>query len=268
MVAVNATNASKVGGFIPSGVEGLIIQALIIITVAVAVYLLLDYVFDKIVKAFVKITRKGDVENARFIFRIILIVTILSAIAYIYGQYLIVGALLIIVAIILVIGMKPIIEEYFTGKMIKLVRDYSLDIGDHVDIMGIKGYVIKQTSLGVIIRSSRNELVYIPYTLIMKNVVKRVPPTEGIEVRIPFKIPRDDSLIEDIRDELLSYMEDLGLEDPHVDVAAIEDRYIELIARGTYKDLRTIDDVKYAVLNKVLELTLKYERRRGNHERP
>jgi small-conductance mechanosensitive channel len=256
---------AEISSFIPNWIWSAIEKALILIVAAILVYLLLDYVFDKIVKAFVKIARKGDVENARFIFRIILIVTILSAIAYVYRQYLIVGALLIIVAIILVIGMRPIIEEYFTGKIGRLVRDFTLDVGDHVEIMGIKGYVIKQTPLGLVIRSARNELVYVPYTLIMKNVIKRVPPTEGIEIRIPFKVPRDDSLIEDLRAELKGYMEQLGIEDPRVDVAAIEDDYIELIARGAYKDLRTVDEVRYSLLDRVLKLMPKIERRYGNN---
>ncbi|WP_252901758.1 hypothetical protein [Vulcanisaeta sp. JCM 14467] len=53
---------------------------MIVIVVAVAIYFVLDYVFDKLVRAFVKLSRKGDVENAKFIFRMMLIVTILSAI--------------------------------------------------------------------------------------------------------------------------------------------------------------------------------------------
>ncbi|MGC8542715.1 MAG: mechanosensitive ion channel domain-containing protein [Vulcanisaeta sp.] len=256
--------SGSVSGLVPGWVLGTIENVVIAIVIAVAVYLLLDYVFDKIVRAFVKISRKGDVENARFIFRIILIVTILSAIAYVYRQYLIVGALLIVVAVILVIGTRPIIEEYFTGKIGRLVRDYSLDVGDHVEVMGIKGYVIKQTSLGLIIRSPRNELIYVPYTLVMKNVIRKVPPTEGIEVRIPFKVPKDGLLVDDLRKELTDYMEELGIEDPHVDVAAIEERYLELIARGTYKDLRTIDDVKYSILNKAFELSMELSRRYGN----
>ncbi len=258
MVEINVGNA---GGGVSILVPGWVWYAVIVVVISVAMYFVLDYVFDKLVRAVVKLSRKGDVENARFIFRIMLVVTILSAIAYAFRQYLIVGSLLIIVAVILVIGTRPIIEEYFTGKLSRLVKDYSLDVGDHVEVMGIKGYVIKQTSLGLIIRSSRNELIYVPYTLVLKNVIRKVPPAEGIEVRIPFKMPKDGLLIGDLRKELNDYMEELGIEDPHVDVAAIEDKYVELIARGTYKDLRTIDDVKYSVLNKAFELSMELGKR-------
>ena len=264
IITVTSTNgtgviskATGVGSFIPSWVW----SALIVIVVAVAIYFVLDYVFDKLVRAFVKLSRKGDVENAKFIFRLLLIVTILSAIAYVYQQYLIVGTLLVIFAVILILGTRPIIEEYFTGKFARLIKDYSLDVGDHVEVMGIKGYIIKQSSMGLIIRSSRNELIYVPYTLVLKNVIRKVPPTEGIEVRIPFKVPKDGLLIDDLRKELTDYMEELGIEDPHVDVAAIEDRYVELIARGSYKDLRTIDDVRYSVLNKAFELSMELGKR-------
>ncbi|MFB6469967.1 MAG: mechanosensitive ion channel domain-containing protein [Vulcanisaeta sp. AZ3] len=256
----------EINGLIPGGILYSIETALIVIITAIAIYFLLDYVFGRIIKVFIKLSRKGDVENARFIFRIILAVIILSAIAYVYGQYLIVGALLIIVAVILIIGMRPIIEEYFTGKISRLIRDYSLDIGDHVEVMGIKGYVIKQTSLGLVIRNSRNELIYVPYTLLMKNMIRKVSPTEGIEVRIPFKVPKDGVLIDDLREELNEYMKDQGIEDPHVDIAAIEDKYVELIARGIYKDLRTIDDVKYSILNKAFELFAKNKERYGSVE--
>ncbi len=259
--AVNVSNigsgVSRVGGLVPTWVW----DTIVVIVVAVAIYFVLDYVFDKLVRAVVKLSRKGDVENARFIFRIMLIVTILSAIAYVYKQYLIVGSLLIVVAVILILGTRPIIEEYFTGKLSRLIKDYSLDVGDHVEVMGIKGYIIKQTSMGFIVRSSRNELIYVPYTLVLKNVIRKVPPAEGIEVRIPFKAPKDGLLIDDLRKELTDYMEELGIEDPHVDVAAIEDKYVELMARGTYKDLRTIDDVRYSILNKAFELSMELSKR-------
>lgn len=258
---INASNPGNIG----SGVSGLVPSwvwtAIIVLVAAVAIYFVLDYAFDKLVRAFVKLSRKGDVENAKFIFRMMLVVTILSAIAYVYQQYLIVGTLLVVFAVILILGTRPIIEEYFTGKITRLIKDYSLDVGDHVEVMGIKGYIIKQSSIGLIIRSSRNELIYVPYTLILKNVIRKVPPTEGIEIRIPFKVPKNELLIEDLRKDLTDYMEELGIEDPHVDVAAIEDRFVELMARGIYKDLRTIDDVKYSILNKAFELSMELRRR-------
>lgn len=236
-------------------------QALLTALISIALFLILDFVFDKMMKALVKISRKGDVENAKFIFRLILIVVILSAIAYIYQQYILVAALLIIFGVILIVGTKPIIEEYFTGKLIRLAREYSLNVGDHVELAGIKGYVLRETPLGIVIRSSRNELVYVPYTLVMKSIIRKVSPNEGVEVRIPFKVPRDGVIINELRSELTKYMEELGIEEPSVDIASIEERYIELIARGSYKDLRTIDDVRYSILNKAFELTHDIEKR-------
>lgn len=261
-IIASASGSGSVGGGVGGLVPSWVWTTIIVIVTAVVIYFVLDYVFDKLVRAFVKLSRKGDVENAKFIFRIMLIVTLLSAIAYVYQQYLIVGALLIVFAVILILGTRPIIEEYFTGKITRLIKDYSLDVGDHVEVMGIKGYIIKQSSMGLIIRSSRNELIYVPYTLVLKNVIRKVPPTEGgIEIRIPFKVPKDGLLIDDLRKELTDYMEELGIEDPHVDVAAIEDKYVELMARGTYKDLRTIDDVRYSILNKAFELSMELGRR-------
>lgn len=238
-------------------------QALIIALIAVALFLIIDFIFDKVIRAFVKISRKGDVENAKFIFRLILIVVILSAIAYVYRQYLLVAALLIIFGVILIVGTRPVIEEYFTGKLIRLVREHSLNVGDHVELAGIKGYVLRETPLGIIIRSSRNEIVYVPYTLMMKSVMRKVSPSEGIEIRIPFKVPRDGAIVNELRNELTKYMEELGVEEPRVDIASIEDRYIELIARGSYKDLRTIDEIKYSILDKAFELASNTHRRYG-----
>lgn len=236
-------------------------QALIIALIAIVLFLILDFVFDKIIRAFVKISRKGDVENAKFIFRLILIVVILSAIAYVYKQYILVASLLIIFGVILIVGTRPVIEEYFTGKLIRLVREHSLNVGDHVELAGIKGYVLRETPLGVIIRSSRNEIVYVPYTLMMKSVMRKVSPNEGIEIRIPFKVPRDGVIVNELRSELTKYMEELGVEEPKVDIASIEDKYIELIARGSYKDLRTIDEIRYSILDRAFELTNDIQRR-------
>ncbi|WP_143701255.1 mechanosensitive ion channel domain-containing protein [Vulcanisaeta thermophila] len=238
-------------------------QAFIVAVIAIVLFFILDYVFDKAIRAVVRISRKGDVENAKFIFRIILIVAILAAIAYVYGQYLLVAALLVIFGVIIIVGARPIIEEYFTGKLIKLVREYSFNVGDHVEVAGIKGYVLRETPLGIVVRSSRNEIVYVPYTLVMKGIVRVASLSEGVEIRIPFKVPRNEVSINELRDELTKYMEDLGVEEPRVDIASIEERYIELIARGSYKDLRTMDDVRYSILNKVYELTSEAHRRSG-----
>jgi len=223
------------------------------LAIAAIVFFILDYVSGKLVVTLARLSRKGDVENARFIIRIVLLTIVISTLAYVNGQYVATTAFLIIMAMILIVGTRPVLEEYFTGKVARLISEHRFDIGDHVEINGNRGYVVKQTPLGLIVRSPRNELVYIPYTLMMKELVKKVSPQEGFEIRVPFKVPRD-SRINMIREKLREYMAREGISDPSVEVMALDRDYVELVARGTYRDLRTLDEVRYRVLDMALKL--------------
>ena len=233
-----------------------VLTSILVGVVIVCIVILLDRVINKWLISPLKSLKRGDIVQLKLISRIGIIFVLLVILMYIYGQHLAALTLLVLTVIISLIGLRPIIEEYFTGQVMRFIDEYRIGLGDYVEINGIKGYVVKMTCLGIVVRNSRNELAHIPYTKLVKRVIKRIPAKEGVELQVKFKVPKETN-IDLLKVKLTDYMMQLGVENAKVEVLSLDIDSTELIARGVFRDLRLIDDVKYKVLDKVWEIVSK-----------
>ncbi|OYT25523.1 MAG: hypothetical protein B6V02_03510 [Thermoprotei archaeon ex4572_64] len=142
-----------------------VLTSILVGVVIVCIVILLDRVINKWLISPLKSLKRGDIVQLKLISRIGIIFVLLVILMYIYGQHLAALTLLVLTVIISLIGLRPIIEEYFTGQVMRFIDEYRIGLGDYVEINGIKGYVVKMTCLGIVVRNSRNELAHIPLKL-------------------------------------------------------------------------------------------------------
>ena len=170
------------------------------------------------------------------------------------APFLLSFALLLIFTLMTILSVRSILEEYLIGKVLQSGGPM-YRIGDHLEVDGVRGYITRIDTLGIHIRDTRRGIVFVPFTRLVNNVVRRFSTERGYEIHVRFST-RLSPHVERIRREVEKYMEHLGLEDPSVEIDHVEIDRVDLVARGALRDIRQAPEVRYAILERVLRLML------------
>ncbi|AEA13353.1 potassium transport membrane protein [Thermoproteus uzoniensis 768-20] len=151
----------------------------------------------------------------------------------------------------LLIALRHMIEEYFTGIVVS--RVHGIHIGDYVQVGKTAGYVVAMRPTALVVRDFRRNLVHIPYTKLIHEPFNLVKIEEGHEIRVymymPYKID-----VNKLRAELGAVASEYGVENFRIDVDHIGYRGVVLAARGILRDPRREEEVRYALLDKAYSL--------------
>ncbi len=175
------------------------------------------------------------------------------------APFILTFTLLLIFMLMIVTSVRSVLEEYLIGKVLQSGGPV-YKIGDHLEVDGVRGYITRIDALGIHIRDTRRGIVFVPFTRLVNNVVRRFSTERGYEIHVRFST-RLSPHVERLRDEVERYMEHLGLEDPSVEIDHVEIDRVDLVARGALRDIRQAPEVRYAILEKVLKLVLENEAR-------
>ena len=151
-------------------------------------------------------------------------------------------------SLVLLVGFRHVIEEYFTGLV--LVKAYGLRAGDYVEFENTRGYIVALGDTALVVRNPHRDLVYIPYTRLARSHFKRLAAGEGHEIRVHVHAPHGPSLAR-IREEAARIAGSLGVENVRVDVESIGGDGVLLAIRGVVRDPRREEEVRYAILDHV-----------------
>jgi hypothetical protein len=119
--------------------------------------------------------------------------------------------------------------------------------------LDIKGYIAALDDTNVIIKDIRKGLIYVPYTMFTHTPFKRAKVEEGYDIRITVTLNRHVDL-EDLRKELSRIASDLGLYNVRLDIEAIETSGITIPIRGSIKDPRKQEEIRYTILDRLYPL--------------
>ncbi|MEM1611565.1 MAG: mechanosensitive ion channel [Sulfolobales archaeon] len=214
------------------------------------------YVFSNLLlfRHVIRILGKEFLIIARISIALLSISLFLAFTAFIHGAheiFVLIFSLFVISFLVIIIGARHVLEEYITG--IFASKTFDLRVGDYIEIGDIKGYIAALDDTNVIIRDIRRGLIYVPYTMFAHTPFKRAKVEEGYDIRITITLNRHIDL-EEIRKELNRIAADLGLSNIRLDIEAIEASEITLSIRGSIKDPRKQEEIRYTILDRLYSL--------------
>ena len=223
---------------------------------------ILLYVFSNLLlfRHIIKILGKEFLLILRISTALLSISIFLAFIAYIHGAheiFVLIFSLFVISFLVVILGARHVLEEYITG--IFASKTFDLRAGDYIEIGDIRGYIAALDDTNVIIRDIRKGLIYVPYTMFVHTPFKRAKVEEGYDIRITISLDHSIDL-KGLRRELNTIAKDLGLSDLRLDIEAIETSGIVISIRGSIRDPRKQDEIRYALLDRLYPLLFSKDR--------
>ena len=86
--------------------------------------------------------------------------------------HMILGAILIIIIVSLVMGIKDFIPNMFAG--LAIYKDKIIEIGEHIETQGVQGKVVQVTLVKTKLETKEGDIVFVPNSVIIKKgVIKK-----------------------------------------------------------------------------------------------
>jgi len=218
------------------------------IAAGVFVVFLIDYFLKRVFSKVLNSEQLLPLRLLAALFSLSLVFAIVTSVAQIHHLFYLLLVILVVSLGSFILGIRRILEQYLTGLFVARVLD--LHVGDYIELGDLRGYITALEDTYLVVRDPRREYIYIPYTVLLQSPFRRIKAPEGHEVRIRLFVPPGQDM-KKIRSLIEEVAREFGVEMLNVDVEKIGARGVTLVVRGVLRDPRQVDELKYAVLDKV-----------------
>jgi len=226
-----------------SMILSILFKIIIASIILIATYLIGRYISHLLSRFLTRVEedlRNRIIDISRYL---IYAVGILIAIAILSPEPFTFSILILIVGLAVIVSLSDILRNWGSELYIRAVKPFH--IGDWIEILGKNGRVVKTDSLGVLIETIDRERVYVPNSVIAREiVVNRTTPYGTIfRLRAEMSSDVDEIYVSEVLAKILGEIRGELVDEPKISYLGVFDGKSVFEIRLVLLNIRKIEDI-------------------------
>lgn len=158
----------------------------------------------------------------------------------------------VFIGILVIVGLRDVLPNYFTRQFIEMYKPFG--VGDWIQFNDIVGRVVELNDLYTQLVTLSQVRVYIPNSMLARNVIRNLSRGQGVDVEVSFSIttPQNlDAVLEKIRKAITESIKEEGLKEPEIYVVSFGKDSMDVKVKFKILNPQRIEEARSRVLRDI-----------------